>query len=91
MGLISLNPGSASAAGLSARVTVSPTRASVRVLMLAHKNPASPGPKLGKSTGPGEKAPSRITSAKAPVAIIRILLPRAMVPSITRNSTTTPW
>ncbi|KAF5034992.1 hypothetical protein DSECCO2_590300 [anaerobic digester metagenome] len=91
MGLISLKPGRASAAGLPARVTVSPTRASVRVLMLAHRKPASPGPKEAISTGPGEKAPRRMTSNSAPLDIMRMRWPSFTVPSMTRNSTTTPW
>ncbi len=90
MGLISLNPGNASAVGRAASVMVSPICASVTVLIAANTKPTSPTPSDSATVGFGENVPTCSTSYSWPFAINLIFIPGAMTPSRTRVRMMTP-
>ncbi len=89
-GWTSLKPGSASAVGRLASVSVSPTRACATSLICAVMKPISPGPRSGSCSILGRKAPTRSIRCVVPAAMNLICWPFLIVPSITRTRMTTP-
>ena len=89
-GFTSLKPGKASTAGLSAKVTVSPTLALVNSLMPAIIKPTSPADSDDFWKDLGVNTPTSSHRCTSPVAIKRILSFGLSEPSTTRTNMTTP-
>ena len=90
MGLLTLNPGKASAVGRATSVMVSPICASLTVLIAANTKPTSPTPSSVATVGFGENVPTCSTSNSCPFAISLIFMPGLMTPSSTRVRMMTP-
>ncbi|CFN73362.1 Uncharacterised protein [Bordetella pertussis] len=89
-GLTSLKPGSGSAAGLPARVMVSPTLACSSSLMPAMTKPTSPADNSGRGCDLGVNTPICSHRCVAWDAISRILSLGLSTPLTMRTSMTTP-
>ena len=90
IGLASRYPGSGAWAGEPARVSVSPTRRSTRLLRPVTTYPLSPADRCPMGVITGDITPTSSAAKSDAVAIARTCWPARISPSTTRTNATTP-